>query len=307
MKDLIILGSGPAGLAAAIYAARAELDFCVVEKEPMSGGQIITTSEIDNYPGLYHMGGFDLGVKFREHAEQLGAQFVNEEVSEVKVSPDRVDIELAGGETMDAKTVIVATGAKHRKLGVPGEEELLGSGVSYCATCDGAFFKGKDVAVIGGGDVALADAMFLSRMCQNVYLIHRRSEFRGAKSLVTSLKRAGNVHFILDAVVTEIKGKFKVENITVQNVKTEGSDDLPVDGVFIAVGMEPQSGLVQGQVETDNSGYIVADESCETSKPNVFAAGDVRTKALRQVITAAADGANAITSVEKYLACLEEY
>lgn len=301
MKDLIIIGSGPAGLTAAIYAKRAELDCVVIEKEAISGGQIINTTEIDNYPGLYHMGGFDLGMKFREHADALGAEFIEGNVTEFTRTPEKVTVKLENGEVLEAKTAIIAGGAKHRPLDVPGEDRLRGAGVSYCATCDGAFFKKKITAVNGGGDVAVEDALFLSRLCEKVYLIHRRDEFRATKTLVTAAKAVPNIEFVLDTVITEIKGDNKTNAVSIKNVKTGECRDLAVDGVFIAVGMLPESEPYRNAVEVDEKGYIIADETGKTSAPNVFAAGDIRTKALRQVVTAAADGANAVTSVENYL------
>ncbi len=301
MKDLIIIGSGPAGLTAAIYAKRAELDCIVIEKEPVSGGQIINTTEIDNYPGLYHMGGFDLGMKFREHADALGAEFVEGNVTEFSRTDEKVTVKLENGDIYEAKTAIIAGGAKHKELGVDGEARLRGAGVSYCATCDGAFFRKKVTAVNGGGDVAVEDALFLSRLCEKVYLIHRRDEFRAAKTLVSAAKATPNIEFVLDSVITKINGDQKVFGIEVKNVKSGETKELAVDGVFIAVGMIPESDIYKDAVQTDERGYIVADETGKTSAPNVFVAGDIRTKALRQVVTAASDGANAVTSVENYL------
>ncbi len=299
--DLIIVGAGPAGLAAAIYAARAELKFIVLEKEMMSGGQIINTYEVDNYPGLYHMGGFDLAMKFREHADALGASFVTGEVEKIEDIPEGKRVVCRDGAEYKTKTVILSGGAKHRKLDVPGEESLTGSGVSYCATCDGAFFRGKEVAVVGGGDVAVEDALFLARICKKVTVIHRRDTFRAAKTLVTRLTEAENVEIIYDSVVKEIQGKFKVEALLLENKKTQEERTITLDGVFIAVGMLPETKVYEGLVELDAAGYIVADETGVTSDPAIFAAGDIRTKALRQVVTAASDGANAIQSVERYL------
>ena len=201
----------------------------------------------------------------------------------------------------EAKTVILATGADHRKLGVPGEQELGGMGVSYCATCDGAFFRGKTVAVAGGGDVALEDALFLARGCSKVYLIHRRDEFRGAKVLQEQVKKTENIELVLDTVIEEIKGEGQVQSIDISNKKTKEKRSLPVDGVFIAVGTMPNTESFSGLVKMDDAGYIIAGEDTKTSRPGIFAAGDLRTKPLRQVITAAADGANAITAVEEYL------
>lgn len=302
MYDLVIIGAGPAGLAAAIYAARAELKFIVLEKEVMSGGQIINTYEVDNYPGLFHMGGFDLAMKFREHADALGASFVMGEVEKIESIPDGKKIICKDGTEYKTKTVILSGGAKHRKLEVPGEENLAGSGVSYCATCDGAFFRNKEVAVVGGGDVAVEDALFLARLCKKVYVIHRRDSFRAAKTLVSRLTEAENVEIIYDSVVKEIGGKFKVESVRLENKKTQEERIVALDGVFIAVGMMPETRAYEGLVKLDETGYIVADETGVTSDPAVFAAGDIRTKALRQVVTAASDGANAVQSAERYLA-----
>jgi len=302
MYDLIIVGAGPAGLAAAIYAARAELKFIVLEKEIMSGGQIINTYEVDNYPGLFHMGGFDLAMKFREHADALGASFVTGEVEKIEAVPQGKKIICKDGTEYETKTVILSGGAKHRKLEVPGEDKLAGSGVSYCATCDGAFFRGKEVAVVGGGDVAVEDALFLARICKKVYVIHRRDTFRAAKTLVTRLTETENVEIIYDSVVNEIQGNFKVEALEVENKKTQEKRTITLDGVFIAVGMLPETKAYAGLVDMDAAGYIVADETGVTSDPAVFAAGDIRTKALRQVVTAASDGANAVQSVERFLA-----
>lgn len=300
MYDIIIIGTGPAGLAAAIYGERARLSLLVIEKQPMSGGQIINTTDVDNYPGLQGVGGFELASKLRSHADAMGAEIITAEVKEVELLGDikRVVTEDA---VYEGKTVIIATGATHRKLGVAGEEELLGAGVSYCATCDGAFFRGKEVAVIGGGDVALEDALFLSRISSKVYLIHRRDEFRGAKSLQEKVFAAENIEIIWNTVAEEVVGEGKVEALALKNRVTGEAYRLSVQGVFVAVGIQPNTELFRGMTELDKSGYICAGEEGNTSIPGVFAAGDVRTKQLRQVITAAADGANAVTSVEHYL------
>ena len=297
--DLVIVGSGPAGLAAAIYAERARIRTLVIEKGMVSGGQVLTTYEVDNYPGLPGVGGYDLGTKFREHADNLGAQFAEDEVLRIEDAGNVKRI-ICEHETYEAKAVILATGASHRKLAVPGEEELAGMGVSYCATCDGAFFRKKVTAVIGGGDVALEDAIFLSRMCEKVYLIHRRDEFRGAKSIQEQVFSRENIEVVWDTVVERITGTEKVEALAVKNVKTGEEREISVSGVFVAVGITPASQAFEGLVEMDH-GYIKAGEDCCTSCPGIFAAGDVRTKPLRQIITDAADGANAVTSVERYL------
>jgi thioredoxin reductase (NADPH) len=299
MYDTIIIGSGPAGLSAAIYAARAELSFVVIEKEAVSGGQIINTYEVDNYPGLYHINGFDLGEALRSHAEKLGTTFKEETVQRIEKTEQGYLVSCEK-ECLETKTVILATGAHHRLLGVRGEQELSGRGVSYCATCDGAFYRGKEVAVVGGGDVAVEDAIFLARMCRKVYLIHRRDTLRAAAVLQKQLFALDNVELVWDSTVTEIHGEKKVEEIMVRH-KSGLEVALPTAGVFIAVGITPESSLYEGLCTLDEGGYVVADEDCRTDTPGLLAAGDVRTKALRQVITAAADGANAVNSVESAL------
>ena len=300
MYDVIIIGSGPAGLTAAIYGQRARLKTLVIEKQPLSGGQILNTYEVDNYPGLPGLGGFELGMKLRAHADSMEAEFVQAEVTGVEKTQKGYEI-ITKKEKFVTKTVIFATGASHRKLHVPGEEELLGMGVSYCATCDGAFFRDKVTAVVGGGDVALEDALFLARACKKVYLIHRRDALRGAKTLQERVMQTDNIEILWNSQVEAIIGKEQVEQIKVYNKREESSQNLSVDGVFIAVGIHPNSELAKDIVALDLGNYIIAAEDGKTSEDGVFAAGDVRTKQLRQVITAAADGANAITSVENYL------
>ena len=300
MYDIIIIGSGPAGLAAAIYGQRARLSTLMIEKQLMSGGQIVNTPDVDNYPGLPGVGGFELGSKFRAHADAMGIEAVTAEVTSVELSGETKRV-VTDEKTYEGKTVVIATGATHRKLGVPGEERLTGAGVSYCATCDGAFFRGKEVAVIGGGDVALEDALFLARISSRVYLIHRRDAFRGAKSLQEKVFAAENITVIWNTVVEEVKGENRVEALALRNTVTKETDSLPVFGVFVAVGIQPNTELFGGQVELDKGGYVCAKEEGATSVPGVFAAGDVRTKMLRQVVTAASDGANAVFSAEHYL------
>lgn len=300
MYDVIIIGSGPAGLSAAIYGQRARLRTLVLEKQPMSGGQILNTYEVDNYPGLPGLGGFELGMKFRTHADSMEAEFVQAEVEKIEKIPEGYRI-ITNKDDFETKTVVFATGAGHRKLNVPGEEELLGMGVSYCATCDGAFFRDRVTAVVGGGDVALEDALFLARVCKKVYLIHRRDTLRGAKVLQEKVMQTENIEVLWNSQIEEILGEEQVEQIRVYNNMEGIRQNLSVDGVFIAVGILPNSGLAEGMADMDESGYIIAGEDGKTSVPGVFAAGDVRTKQLRQVITAAADGANVITSVENYL------
>lgn len=301
MYDLLIIGSGPAGLSAAVYAKRAGLDLLVLEKNPMSGGQILNTYEVDNYLGLPGINGFDMGVTFRGHADKLGVPFQEAEVLEIQ-DKGRVKIVKTAREELEARSVILATGAHHALLGVPGEEALSGMGVSYCATCDGAFFRGRVVAVVGGGDVALEDAIYLARTSQKVYLIHRRDELRGAKVLQEELMGMENVEILYSHAVKEICGEDNVEKLMLEDLKSGVRKELPVNGIFIAVGIHPDSGLVQGMAELDPAGYVLAGEDCVTSAPGIFAAGDVRKKPLRQVITAVADGANAATSAAAYIA-----
>ena len=298
--DLVIIGSGPAGLAAAIYAQRARLDTLVLEKSYISGGQVINTYEVDNYPGISGVSGMDLSMKFHDHAKNLDAEFMTAEVADIIIEEKQKKIQTDRGEIL-TKAVIIATGARHRKLGVVGEDELGGMGVSYCATCDGAFFKNKTVAVVGGGDVAVEDAIFLARGCTKVYVIHRRDEFRAAKSLQEKLFAQDNVEVIWDTVVNEIKGENSVEAVSIENKKDGSKKDLAVDGVFVAVGILPNSEVFKGLVDMDAQGYIKAGEDCATSVPGIYAAGDVRTKMLRQIVTAASDGANAVTSAQNYL------
>ena len=300
MYDIIIIGSGPAGLSAAIYAQRACLDTIVMEKNGISGGQVLNTWEVDNYPGFPGVTGFELSRQFREHANKLGARVVQDEVVQVELSGNVKKV-VCEEETYEARCVILASGAHHRTLEVPGEEELRGAGVSYCATCDGAFFRGRTVAVVGGGDAALEDAIFLARMCEKVYIVHRRDKLRGAKRLQERLQALENVEFVWNSETAAIEGNGQVEALRLRQTKTGEEKRLDVDGVFIAVGIAPESELYAGQLELDEQGYIRADESGQTSVPGVFAAGDVRTKALRQILTAASDGANCVASAERYL------
>ena len=246
------------------------------------------------------MTGFELSRQFREHANKLGARVVQDEVVQVELSGNVKKV-VCEEETYEARCVILASGAHHRTLEVPGEEELRGAGVSYCATCDGAFFRGRTVAVVGGGDAALEDAIFLARMCEKVYIVHRRDKLRGAKRLQERLQALENIEFVWNSETAAIEGNAQVEALRLRQTKTGEEKRLDVDGVFIAVGIAPESELYAGQLELDEQGYIRADESGQTSVPGVFAAGDVRTKALRQILTAASDGANCVASAERYL------
>lgn len=300
--DTIIIGSGAAGLSAAIYASRSEMDFVVIEKIFMGTGQIAESERVDNYPGLYGENGYDLGEKFRSHAETLGARFIEGEVTKIAPAKGIYTVYLQDGSEFETKTVIFAAGASHRKLGIKGEEELSGRGVSYCAVCDGAFYKNKVAAVVGGGDTALGDALYLSKIASKVYLIHRRDEFRANKSLCSKVAETENIEMVMNAVPVEIFGDKRVEGIRINHNGRE--EALEVNGVFVAVGTVPGSEPLSGVVNMDSGGYIIAGEDCITSDKGIFAAGDVRTKPLRQVVTAAADGANSIYSAEKYISQL---
>ena len=300
MRDVIIIGSGPAGMGAAIYGKRAGLNTLVIEGTGMSGGQVTQTYEVDNYLGMPGVNGFDMAMTFQAHVDKLGADFEMGVVSKIEKKENYFEV-VTDEKSYETKTVILATGASHNKLMVPGEEELAGMGVSYCATCDGAFFRGKTTMVVGGGDVAIEDAIFLARGCEKVYLVHRRDELRGAKILQDNLMALPNVEIIWNSVVQEIQGEEQVEQVKIYNQKTGEEKEVKVDGIFIAVGIHPNTECFVNLVETDDKGYIIAGENCETSVPGVFVAGDTRTKELRQIITAVADGANAINSVQKYL------
>lgn len=296
MYDVLIIGAGPAGLGAAVYGARAGLSMAVIDQSPISGGQVLNTYEVDNYPGLMGETGGGISEKFRAHADKLGTEFI---IDEIKSLEDQGEKKIVHGYEKDyeAKALILATGASHSKLGVPGEEELSGMGVSYCATCDGAFFKNRTVAVVGGGDVAVEDAIFLSKICNKVYLIHRRDTLRAVKSLQEKLFAKENVEFIWDSEVREICGTNAVEKIVLYNKKEQQTSELEINGIFIAVGVVPNTDLCKELVETDERGYVKAGEDCATSCKGIYAAGDIRLKPMRQIITAVADGANAVNTV----------
>lgn len=296
MLDIVVIGSGPAGMSAAIYGKRANLQVLVLEKEYEGTGQIAESSQVDNYLGYWEIDGFELGEKFRQHAEQFGVEFKEGEVHSIRQEGEIWKLILDDQTEVETRTVIYAAGATHRRLGVEGEERLAGKGVSYCATCDGAFFKDKTVVVVGGGDTALDDALYLAEIAEKVYVIHRRNEFRGAKKQVMALQQKENVSFVLNANVKEIKG----EN-TVTEVVLDHGETVSTDAVFVAIGMEPQTQLVKEFLPLDAQGYVIADETGKTEKAGFFVAGDARTKSLRQVVTAVADGANAATSASQYL------
>lgn len=296
MLDTVIIGAGPAGLSAAVYARRAGLNALLIEDSPVYGGQVLSTYEVDNYLGFPGISGIELGEKFSSHAKSAGIETVSEKVIKIEKSGDFRKV-VCASNTYEAKTVIVATGAVHAKLNVPGEEELAGMGVSYCATCDGAFFNDCNVCVIGGSDVAVEDAIYLSRTCRHVFLIHRRDKLRAAQSLVNSLAKCSNVSFLWDSEVTSFNGEDELTSVTVHNKKTETDTELDVQGAFVAIGIKPQTDLLGALVEKDAGGYVIAGEDCRTSEKGIYVAGDIRHKPMRQIITAVADGANAAASV----------
>ena len=298
--DLAILGAGPAGICAAIYATRAKLNTIWLDKKFVQGGQIVDTYEVDNYPGLPGITGLDLGEAMAGHAKKLGMKPQRETVRSIEAEQGIKVIRTKKNEYR-ARAVIIACGATHRHLGIPGEEELSGMGVSYCATCDAAFFQDRTVVVVGGGNVAVEDAILLSRTCKKVYLVHRRDELRAEKILQESLFACKNVELIWDSIPLSIEGTDKVEALKIQNKKTQEESFIETDGVFIAVGIVPGTEKFKDLVKLDEAGYIVAGEDGITSEPGIFAAGDIRTKNLRQVVTAVADGANAVASAQRYL------
>ena len=289
MTDIIIIGAGTAGLTAAIYAQRAGLS-CLVLDKGSYGGQVAITNEIENYPAFVKITGPELAQNIYKQAISQGAEIRFEEVVRVELKGNMKKVNTSLSE-YQAPAVILANGAKRRRLGVPGEEELAGAGVSYCATCDGMFFKGKTVAVCGGGNTALEDALFLSNLCEKVFLIHRRDKFTAEAPLINAVKSTKNIHVLFSKKVTAIEGDKKVSSVILSDVSGETKEKCPVAGVFIAIGYEPDNHLFAGQVSLDDHGYIIASEDCRTNLPGVFAAGDSRTKELRQIITAAADGA----------------
>lgn len=298
--DLAILGAGPAGICAAIYATRAKLNTIWLDKKFVQGGQIVDTYEVDNYPGLPGITGLDLGEAMAGHAKKLGMKPQREPVRSIEAEQGIKVIRTKKNEYR-ARAVIIACGATHRHLGIPGEEELSGMGVSYCATCDAAFFQDRTVVVVGGGNVAVEDAILLSRTCKKVYLVHRRDELRAEKILQECLFTCKNVELIWDSIPLSIEGTDKVEALKIQNKKTQEESFIETDGVFIAVGIVPGTEKFKDLVKLDEAGYIVAGEDGITSETGIFAAGDIRTKNLRQVVTAVADGANAVASAQRYL------
>ena len=299
MADVIIIGGGTAGLTAAIYIQRSALQCIVMEAEEF-GGRIFPTLAIDNYPTMPGVSGADFSEKLREQAEALGAELINQTVLTLERSGEQWRITTHVNK-YTAKAVVFAAGEKQRLLGIPGETEFLGRGVATCAACDGAFFRNKDVAIVGGGDKALDDALTLSRLCISVHLIHRRDEFRAAGSTVAQVKETPNIIMHLNRVTTNIFGARRVEGVTLRGAESANEETLAVSGVFVAVGSTPQTALCAELVHLDEQGYIMADEDCQTSAPGLFAAGDVRRKPLRQLVTAAADGAVAGKAAADYV------
>ena len=295
--DLMIIGGGPAGLSAGLYAARARLSAAVLTD---GGGQVTSTSEIENYLGIENIDGFELDRLFTEHAVKMGAKIIRGRAEALSDGGEIKTIKTRDGE-LSARAVILAMGATHRELGLESERRLFGSGVSYCATCDGAFFRGKTVAVVGGCDTALADALYLSNIASHVYLIHRRDAFRASPFLVERAESKGNIRFIMSTVVEEIYGEDRVKGLKLKNVSNGNIGMIDADGVFVAVGIKPNSAIAEGIVGLDGSGFIKAGEDCRTDRAGFFAAGDIRTKPLRQIICAVSDGAVAVESALEYL------
>ncbi|MBN2879074.1 MAG: thioredoxin-disulfide reductase [Clostridia bacterium] len=299
-KDIIIIGGGPAGLTAAIYAARAGLDIVLIEKM-FSGGQIATTDSLENYPGFPNpISGVDFSMALDEQARNFGVEIINEEVTEYHLTGPVKKVTTTGG-IYTAYTVILATGAQSRLLGVPGEDKYRGRGVSYCATCDGSFYRDKVVAVVGGGDTACEDAEYLSKIAKKVYLVHRRDELRAAYIIAQRVLKNPKVQILWDSVVDKIEGADKVTDMQIRNKITGETKKVDVDGVFVAIGLIPNTSDIKNNIRLDNGGYIITDERMATNVLGVFAAGDVRTTPLRQVVTACADGAVAAESARLYL------
>ena len=302
--DVIIIGGGPGGYTAALYSTRAGLDTLLLEKMA-AGGQMALTAEIDNYPGFDEgIDGYSLGEKMRAGAERFGARTEMTEVQALELETEIKTVRTSEGEYY-GRSVILSTGAAPRELGIAGENELIGRGVHYCAACDGMFYRGKTVVVVGGGNTAAEDAVLLSRICEKVILVHRRDKLRATKVYHEPLKKASNVEFVWNSTVTELLREDGLTGIKVKNVQTGEETEIACDGVFVSIGRKPATELVKGQLELDEGGYVIADETTRTNLPGVFAAGDLRTKALRQIVTAASDGAVAAYYAEEYLNSLE--
>ncbi len=299
LYDMIIIGAGTAGLTAALYGARAGKTVLVLE-EKVNGGQIVNSPEVENYPGIKRISGFQFIQELQQQVEQSGAVILNRQAEKLVDQGGRKVVMTCDG-LYEGRSAILCTGVVQRKLGLEREKELTGSGVSYCAVCDGAFFRGRRVAVVGGGNTALEDALYLSQYCKMVYVIHRRDRFRGESRLVNLLIKKENVEFILESAVVSLKGDASLESIRIKNVRTNIIDECVVNGLFVAIGQEPKNERFSGVVSLDERGYIRADESCRTDAAGIFAAGDCRTKMVRQLVTAAADGAVAALGACEFL------
>ena len=298
--DVIIIGGGPGGYTAALYAARANLSTLVIEKFA-PGGQMATTDIVENYPGFVEgINGFELGMQMKKGAERFGVKTKLAEVLSVELEGE-VKLVHTKKATFEAKTVILALGASPRELGLANERELRGRGVSYCATCDGSFYRDKTVAIVGGGNTAVADAIFLAKICKKVYLVHRRDELRASKTYMEALENTENIEFVWSSVVTEVIADQFVSGVKVKSRKDDSEREIACDGVFVAIGNVPNTDLIKGQVELDEAGYVPADETTKTNIPGVFAVGDMRAKPLRQIVTAVADGAVAAKFAEEYI------
>jgi thioredoxin reductase (NADPH) len=298
--DVVVLGGGPAGLTAAMYASRARLSTVLVERN-FPGGQMMMTENIENFPGFEGGPGMDLSEVIRKQAEKFGMQTINTEIERVDLLGLEKILYTTDKKEIRTKTVILSLGARPRQLGVPGEMEFLGRGVSYCAVCDGAFFKDKKLAVIGGGDTAIEDSVFLTRYASSVYIIHRRDRLRAQKIIQERALAHPVIKVSWNTVVKSIGGGDMVDHVVLENVATREESKLSVDGVFVLIGNDPNTKMLEGQINLDDMGYIITDEEMRTNVPGVFAAGDVRKKLLRQVVTACADGAVAATVAEKYI------
>lgn len=297
MVDLIVIGAGPAGMTAAIYACRSGLSVQVLDKFSY-GGQVALTSEVENYPGVLNTNGGELSQLFYQQARTAGAEFISADINRVELTGEIKKVYTRRKE-FEARAVIIANGVTRRKIGCPGELEFSGRGVSYCATCDGAFYKGKDIAVVGGGNTAIEDALYLSAICRKVYVVHRRDSFRAEKYLVDVLKRKDNVHYVLNATVAEISGQETVQHIRCNT--PDGERQIEVNAVFVAIGALPDNSIYATEVAVDHHGYFNAGEDCKTNLPGVFVAGDCRRKPIKQIVTATADGAIAATFAAEYI------
>jgi thioredoxin reductase (NADPH) len=302
--DIVIVGGGPGGLTAGLYGARAERKTLLIEKY-LPGGQIANTEEIEDYPGFERISGAELASKMAEHAKGFGLEVISDEVKEVYTDGDDKIVACASGDTYRCKAVILSTGGSPNKLNVPGEEKLTGRGVSYCAICDGAFFKGEVMAVVGGGDAAVEEAMFLTKFASKVYIIHRRDQLRAQKIIQQRAFKNEKIEFIWDTVVERINGDEKVKSLTLKNVKTADTSELNVGACFVFIGFIPNSNITREEMKKDDGGYIITDYKMETSIPGIYACGDVRSQLVRQITNAVGDGTTAAVAAEKYIEDLE--